>query len=110
MIAPWCSTRKSHLVLVIRVGELPEAANESCEDIDPPKKDARESLVRETLRWVFAPVAVSSFEGAPWLSLGCWTAEIAATLDIVIRIRQSELKQIVLQYLRTAMTHSWGQR
>jgi hypothetical protein len=55
-------------------------------------------------------VAVSSFEGAPWLSLGCWTAEIAATLDIVIRIRQSELKQIVLQYLRTAMTHSWGQR
>jgi hypothetical protein len=28
------------------------------------EKDARESLVWETLRWVFAPVAVSSFEAS----------------------------------------------
>ena len=26
------------------------------------------------------------YEGAPWLSLGCWTAKIAITLDTVIRI------------------------
>jgi hypothetical protein len=49
-LEPWFSQRKS------TVGELPEAANESeCEDIDPPNKDARESLVGKRLRWVFAP-------------------------------------------------------
>jgi hypothetical protein len=54
------------------------------------EKDARESLVGDA-QVVFAPVAVSSFEGAPWLSLGCWTAGIAATLDTARMILQQLL-------------------
>jgi len=66
----------------------------------------------ETLRWVFAPVAVSSFEGAPWpLWLGCWTAKLAATLDTVIRIRQSKPKSNSTEVPpHSDDKHSWGQR
>ena len=87
---PWFSQRKS------TVGEVPDATNESlCEDIVPPSgEDAFEIWGRTKV--VFAPYRPYPFfrRLAPWpfVWLGCWTAEIAATLDTVIRIRQSEPK------------------
>jgi hypothetical protein len=42
------------------VGEFPEAAKESCEDITPPvAKDALESWIWEKAKVGFAPTAVS---------------------------------------------------
>jgi hypothetical protein len=75
---PWLSQRKS------TVGELPDATNESlCEDIMPPSgEDALEILGRTKVG--FAPYRPYPFSRrlAPWpVRLGCWTAEIAATLD-----------------------------
>ncbi len=67
-----------------RVGELPEAINESlCEDIMPPSgEDALESN-GEGLRWVLPPTGrIPSFRRlAPWRLLGCWSADFTPTLD-----------------------------
>jgi hypothetical protein len=72
-----------------RTTELPETENESCEYIDPPGERCLRKFSLGDVQVVFAPVAVSSFEGAPWpLLLGCWTAEVAATLETVKRILQ----------------------
>src|SRR5450755_1089253 len=49
------------------------------------ENDARESLVWETLRWIFAPVAVSSFEGAPWPVGSVAGAQKRPTLDTLRR-------------------------
>jgi len=47
------------------VGEFPEAAKESCEDITPPvAKDALESWIWEKAKVGFAPTGrIPSFEG-----------------------------------------------
>jgi hypothetical protein len=72
------------------VGELPEAKYELSEDIDPPGEKCPRKFSLETLRWVFAPVAVSSFEGAPWPFLGsvAGAQKGKPSLDTLSRILQ----------------------
>ena len=72
------------------MGEFPEAAKESCEDITPPGEDALESLIWEKAKVGFAPTAVSLLSKVSTVafSLGCWTVKIAVTLDTATRISQ----------------------
>jgi hypothetical protein len=95
-IEPWFSSRKSgrDRICSRRVGELPEAAEESlCEDIMPPSgEDAFESL--GGLRWFLPLQAVSLLSNVSTVAfsrLGCWTPRIAVTLDTVMRIPQFRL-------------------
>jgi hypothetical protein len=72
---PWFSQMKSD-----RVGELPEATNESsCEDIIPPlREDALESN-GEGLRWVLPPTGrIPSFEGE---HRGLFSGSVAGRLE-----------------------------
>jgi len=65
-------------VLFLGVGEVPDDTNESCEDISLRLR----KLSLGDAQVGFAPVGrIPLSRLAPWLSLGCRAAEIAATLD-----------------------------
>jgi hypothetical protein len=74
------------------VGEFPEAAKESCEDITPAvAKGALESWIWEKAKVGFAPTAVSLLSKVSTVAFSLarlLDGQIAITLDTVTRISQ----------------------
>src|SRR5580698_230540 len=88
-------------VFFLGVGELPETENKSCEDI---------SLRLRKFRLGDAQVGFCP-EGriplsrlAPWLSLGCWTAEIAVAPDTLANIPRQLVDVNSTEVLRPTMS------